>query len=270
VLHPFLDADAGRPRAIAHRGGRHGGPENTLPAFAAAVALGYRHLETDVHATADGRLVISHDPTLMRVAGRPGEIGRMTAADVAAVRIDGETALPRFEELLDAFPDALVTVDLKVDAAVAPMLRLLARRPALLERLCLGAFSQRRIAAVRSAHGRSACTAAAPREVLALLTAVRLGRRVRPSAADLVAVPERWGGDGVDPVRGPRVADARLLARATETGLAVHVWTVNDPDRMRRLLDLGASGLVTDETERLRDVLRERGAWGGTGGAARG
>jgi glycerophosphoryl diester phosphodiesterase len=262
VPHPVLEVDAERPRAIAHRGGRHGGSENTLPAFAAAIALGYRHLETDVHATADGRLVVSHDPTLRRAAGHPGEIGCMTADEVAAVRLRDGTALPRFEEVLAAFPDALLTVDLKVDAAVAPMLHLLARRPALLERLCLGAFSQPRVAAVRAAHGRDACTAAAPREVLALLAAVRLGRRLRPSAADLVAVPERWGGDGVDPVRGPRVADARFLARAAEAGLAVHVWTVNDPDRMRRLLDLGAAGLVTDETERLRDVLVERGAWG--------
>ncbi len=260
-MHPFLAADGGRPRAIAHRGGRHGGPENTLPAFAAAVALGYRHLETDVHATSDGVLVVSHDPTLARVVGRPAIAG-MTAAEVAAVRIGGEVALPRLEELVDAFPEALLTVDLKADTAVAPMLRLLARRPALLERLCLGAFSDRRIAAVRSAHGRDVCTAAAPREVLRLVAAVRLGRRVRRPAADVVAVPERWGGDGVDPVRGPRVADARFLLRAGEAGLAVHVWTVNDPDRMARLLDLGAAGLVTDETIRLRDVLATRGAWG--------
>ena len=261
-MHPFLAADAGRPRAIAHRGGRHGGPENTLPAFAAAVALGYRHLETDVHATADGVLVVSHDPTLARVVGRPDAIAGMTAAEVAAVRVGGEVALPRLEELVDAFPDAFLTVDMKADTAVAPMLRLLARRPALLERLCLGAFSDRRIAAVRAAHGRDACTAAAPREVLRLVTAVRLGRRVRRPAADVVAVPERWGGDGVDPVRGPRVADARFLARAAEAGLAVHVWTVNDADRMARLLDLGAAGLVTDETVRLRDVLAARDAWG--------
>lgn len=261
-MHPFLAADGGRPRAIAHRGGRHGGPENTLPAFAAAVALGYRHLETDVHATSDGVLVVSHDPTLARVVGRPDAIAGMTAAEVAAVRIGGEVALPRLEELVDAFPEALLTVDLKADTAVAPMLRLLARRPALLERLCLGAFSDRRIAAVRSAHGRDVCTAAAPREVLRLVAAVRLGRRVRGPAADVVAVPERWRGDCVDPVRGPRVADARFLLRAAEAGLAVHVWTVNDPDRMARLLDLGASGLVTDETIRLRDVLATRGAWG--------
>lgn len=261
-MHPFLAADAGRPRAIAHRGGRHGGPENTLPAFAAAVALGYRHLETDVHATSDGVLVVSHDATLDRVAGRSGAIAGMTAAEVAAVRVGGEVALPRFEELVDAFPDALLTVDLKADAAVAPMLRLLARRPALLDRLCLGAFSDRRTAAVRAEHDRAACTAATPREVLRLLAAVRLGRRVRTPVADVVAVPERWGGDGVDPDRGPRVADARFLARAAAAGVAVHVWTVNDPARMARLLDAGAAGLVTDETARLRDVLAARGAWG--------
>lgn len=260
-MHPFLAADAGRARAIAHRGGRHGGPENTLPAFAAAVALGYRHLETDVHATADGVLVVSHDPTLERVAGHPGAIATLTAAEVAAVRIDGVTAVPRLEEVLEAFPTAHLTVDLKADTAVAPMLRLLAARPALLERLCLGAFSDRRIAAIRAAHGPAACTVAGPREVLRLLVAARLGRRMRTPVADVVAVPERWDGDGVDPDRGPRVADDRFLARANEAGLAVHVWTVNDPGRMTRLLDAGAAGLVTDETARLRDLLAARGAW---------
>ncbi len=259
--HPFLAESAGRPRAIAHRGGRHGGPENTLPAFAAAVALGYRHLETDVHATLDGVLIVSHDATLDRVVGRPGAIVRMTAAEVAAVRVGGEAALPRFEELVDSFPGALLTVDLKSDAAVGPMLRLLARRPELLERLCLGAFADRRVAAVRADHRRRVCTAATPREVLRILVAARLGHRVRGPAADVVAVPERWGGDGVDPDRGPRVADPRFLARAADAGLAVHVWTVNDPDRMRRLLDLGATGIVTDETALLRDVLVARRAW---------
>lgn len=261
-MHPFLAADVGRPRAIAHRGGRHGGPENTLPAFSAAVALGFRHLETDVHATSDGVLVISHDPTLDRVAGRPAVLARMTAAEVSAVRVGGTAVAPRFEDLLDTFPAAHVTVDLKEDAAVAPMLRLLARRPALLDRLCIGAFSGRRTAAVRAAHGPAVCTAAGPGEVLRILAAVRLGRRIRVGAADVVAVPERWGGDGIDPDRGPRVADARFLARAAEAGLAAHVWTVNDPARMERLLDLGAAGLVTDETVRLRDVLAARAAWG--------
>lgn len=89
MRHPFLELDGpGRVRAIAHRGG--GGPlENTLEAFADAVALGYRHLETDVHATRDGVLVVAHDPTLARVAGDPRAIVDLTLADLAGVRVGG-------------------------------------------------------------------------------------------------------------------------------------------------------------------------------------
>jgi len=257
VPHPFLELDHPRAvRAIAHRGGT-APAENTLAAFARAAALGYRHLETDVHATRDGVLVVAHDPTLARVAGDPRAIADLTSTELSEVRVIGGEPLPTFLELVDAFPAALLTVDLKTDAAVAPMVRLLEQRPALLERLCLGSFSGARVAAVRARFGARLCSAATPREIGRLLAAVRLRRRPPVLGADCVAVPERYP----EGRRGVRVADRRLLEVAAEAGLAVHVWTVNDAVRMRELVAAGAHGIVTDELSLLRGVLDDAGRW---------
>lgn len=255
--HPFLAVDRpGAVRAIAHRGG--GGPlENTLAAFSAAVALGYRHLETDLHVTRDGVLVVSHDPTLSRVADDPRSVADLTLAELAEVRVGGSERVPTFEELVDAFPDARLTVDLKCDAAVAPMVRMLEQRPELLDRLCLGSFATARVAAVRERFGERLMTAATPREILQLLVAVRLRRRPPRIAAGCVAVPERYPESG----RGFAVGDARLIEAVAGIGAALHVWTVNDPVRMRALVAAGVSGIVTDELGALRDTLLEFDRW---------
>ena len=257
MQHPFLALE--RPssvRAIAHRGG--GGPlENTLSAFSDAVALGYRHLETDLHVTSDGVLVISHDPTLARVAGDPRPIAELTHAEVARVRVGGREPVPAFLELVYAFPEARLTVDLKCDAAVGPMGRLLADRPELMDRLCLGSFSTARVAAMRRRFGPRLMTAATPSEIVRLLVAVRLRRRPPRLEAGCVAVPERYPEGG----RGLPVGDSRLFEAAADLGVAVHVWTVNDRARMRALVEAGVSGIVTDELAALRDTLEETGRW---------
>jgi glycerophosphoryl diester phosphodiesterase len=267
VEHPFLALERpGTVRAIAHRGGG-GEVENTLAAFADAVALGYRHLETDLHVTRDGVLVVAHDPTLARVAGDPRPIAELTADELARVRVGGREPMPTFAELVTAFPDARLTVDLKCDAAVAPMVRFLEGRPELLDRLCLGSFSTARVAEMRRRFGPRLMTAATPREVLRLLVAVRLGRRPPAIAAGCVAVPERYPaadpGTGRGRGAGVAVADARLADAAAEGGFALHVWTVNDPGRMRALATEGAgvAGIVTDELRLLRDTLVTAGRW---------
>jgi len=256
-MHPFLAVE--RPdvvRAIAHRGG--GGPlENTLAQFAQAVELGFRHLETDLHVTHDGTLVIAHDPDLTRIADDPRRIADLTRAELAAVRVAGREPVPTFVELVDAFPSARLTVDLKTDTAVAPMVRLLEHRPELLDRICIGSFASARVQALRDRFGARVLTTATPREILRLLLAVRFRRRPPRIGAGCIAIPERYPDAG----RGVAVGDARMLEVAGELELAVHVWTVNDPARMRALVDAGASGIVTDALADLRATLGELGRW---------
>lgn len=116
--HPFLDHPG--PLAFAHRGGAADGPENTLAQFRRAVAAGYRYLETDVHATADGRLVAFHDAVLDRVTDASGRIADLPWDRVRLARVGGREPVPLFEELLAAFPGARWNVDVKADGALRP------------------------------------------------------------------------------------------------------------------------------------------------------
>jgi glycerophosphoryl diester phosphodiesterase len=263
VTHPFLAADPpGTVRAIAHRGGRGDAPENTVAAFAQAVARGYTLLETDVHATRDGELVVSHDATFARVGGDGRAIAEMTAAEVGTVRLCGE-AVPTLAELLATFPTARFTVDLKSDAAVGPLRRLLELRPQELDRLVIGSFRSARVDAIRAVFGRRVCTMATPRELVGLVLAARTGRRPRRLLADCAAVPQRWPGSEHGDAGWLPVGERRLMALAAELALPVHVWTVNDPDRVRTLLGLGAAGFITDDLAMLRGVLEEAQVWAG-------
>ncbi|MFE7560253.1 glycerophosphodiester phosphodiesterase [Kitasatospora sp. NPDC057500] len=263
-MHPFLDHPG--PLAFAHRGGDLGRPENSLAAFGAAVALGYRYLETDVHATSDGVLVAFHDHRLDRVTDRTGALAELPWRTVRQARIGGTEPVPLLEDLLGAFPDARFNIDVKAAPAVGPLVEAV-RRTGAWDRVCVGGFSDTRLAAVRAAAGPRLATSLGPREVarlrlrsLAGPLAGTLARRGGAPWAGLCAqVPERH--------RGVRVVDRAFVRTAHRLGLQVHVWTVDDATRIRSLLDLGVDGIMADRIDVLRDVLRERGRWvpGGTG-----
>jgi glycerophosphoryl diester phosphodiesterase len=253
--YAFLDAPL--PLAFAHRGGAGLELENSMAAFERAVALGYRYLETDVHATADGVLLAFHDRTLDRVTGRSGRLRRLTAADVEQIRIAGSAAIPRLEDILGTWPDVRVNVDVKDWPAIGPLVETVRRTDAL-DRLCVASFSDRRLARVRAALGPHLCTSLGPIGVLRLRASAyaQMLSRAATSGVPCAQVPPRIG---VLPV-----VDARLLGVAHRRGLSVHVWTVDDPTEMRRLLDLGVDGIMTDRPEVLREVLLGRGLWHGT------
>jgi glycerophosphoryl diester phosphodiesterase len=252
-VHPFLDAPG--PVAIAHRGGdTPAGCENTLAAFAHAVGLGYGHVETDVRVTADGVLVCLHDAELDRVSDGRGPVAAQTWAQVQRARVRGREPIPRFDDVLEALPATRFVVDPKTDAAADLLVRsLLEHRAA--DRVCVGSFSDERLRRVRAALGPAGCTSMGPGEARALrLASLRL-RPLRPTPGGpaCVQVPPRS--------RGLPVVDRRFLAAAHRLGLPVHVWTVNHARAMRRLLDLGVDGIVTDAVASLRAVLAERGDW---------
>ena len=248
---PFLDWPG--PLPFAHRGGASEAPENTMPAFAHAVGLGYRYLETDVHATSDGVLVAFHDDRLDRVTDRQGRIGDLPWSEVRHALVDGREPIPLLEDLLGTWPEVRVNIDPKHDAAVEPLAEVL-RRTGAVDRVCIGAFSDRRIDRVRALVGPALCVSTGPRQV-AQLTAVSQGARRRAAGvtAPCAQVPARAG-------RVPFVT-ARFVEAAHRRGIQVHVWTVDDPAEMHRLLDLGADGIMTDRPLVLKQVLEERGAW---------
>lgn len=143
VRHPYLDHPA--TIAFAHRGGAADGIENTTAAFRRAAHAGYRYFETDVHTTSDGRLVAFHDATLDRVTDARGRIAELPWSEVRRARVAGREPLPLFEELLETFPGARWNVDIKAASALVPLVELIRRTDAW-DRVCVGSFSEARVA----------------------------------------------------------------------------------------------------------------------------
>jgi glycerophosphoryl diester phosphodiesterase len=241
----FLRAPA--PIGVAHRGVAEGGAENSLEAFQRAIDLGYRYLETDARVCADGVCIAFHDARLDRVTDRQGRLIAQPWSQVRTALIAGRETIPRLADVLGTWPDAFVNIDVKCHAAIGPAVAAI-RATGAQDRVCVAAFSDRRLDRLRGLLGPQVCTAIGPAEAVSL----RLGRLRRPRG-QAAQLPHRLGRY--------RVVDRSLVTRAHRLGLAVHVWTVNDAADMRALLDLGVDGVMTDAAATLRTVLRERGAW---------
>jgi glycerophosphoryl diester phosphodiesterase len=251
--------------AFAHRGGGGEAPENTLPAFEAAVAMGYRYLETDVHLTNDGVLLAFHDSSLERLTDRAGRIGELSLAEIREADAgysfspDGGLSfpfrgtgvvVPTLEELLTRWDDVYINVDAKADDTVAPLIALVRRLNAL-NRVCIGSFSDRRVARIRALAGGRICSSMGQVATALAYAASRTGR-MPTFHADCLQVPQRWGRLRVD---------RRFVNAAHHAGLAMHVWTVDDEAEMEYLLDLGVDGIMTDRPRLLKQVLEARGLW---------
>jgi len=262
--YAYLDAvRPGSVLAMAHRGGAMHpdltGAENTMHAFRHAVGLGYRYLETDVHATSDGVLLAFHDAALDRVTDHAGLVADHTAEQVALARIAEVHAVPTMAELLAAFPDCHFNIDLKSATAVTPLVELLDQRGAH-DRVCVGSFSGRRLHAFRRATAGRVATSATPAEV----TAMRFSPVHPRRRAAVMQVPWRHKR------RRVTVTTPAFVRRAHRAGMQVHVWTgeknsqwvsIDDAESMHSLLDMGVDGLITDRTDVLKDVLIRRGQW---------
>ena len=227
-----------------------------MPAFEDAVRLGYRYVETDVQVTSDGVLLAFHDFNLMRTCGIDRRVADMTWVEVQRARVNGIAPIPTLEELLGAWPNLRVNIDCKADSAVDALVAAL-RRTNALPRVCVGAFSDRRIRRLRAILGPELCSALGPGAVVSM----RFGRHA-PSGGLAAQVPVR---------QGPLVVTTpAFVERAHASGIQVHVWTIDEPDEMRRLLDLGVDGIMTDRPAVLRQVLESRGQWSGDATGASG
>ncbi|MGV9559747.1 glycerophosphodiester phosphodiesterase [Streptomyces sp. NPDC003401] len=250
VRHPYLDHPG--PIPFAHRGGAADGLENTVAQFRRAVEAGYRYIETDVHTTRDGRLVAFHDPTLDRLTDGTGRIADLPWSEVRHARVGGGEAVPLFEELLETFPEVRWNVDMKAEPALHPLLDLIGRADAW-DRVCVGSFSEARVVRAQRLAGPRLATSYGTRGVLNLrLRSWGVPATVRRSAV-AAQVPEAQSGI--------QVVDRRFVRSAHARGLQVHVWTINEADRMHQLLDLGVDGIMTDHIDTLRQVMEDRGVW---------
>ena len=244
--------------AFAHRGGAEhpdiAGLENTLVAFEHACASGYRYLETDVHVSLDGVLLAFHDDVLDRVTDATGTVARLRHEEIREARIDGREPVPTLAEVFDSLPgDTHFNIDVKSTGSVHALADFVAAR-GVQDRVLVGSFSNRRMRDFRRITAGTIATSATTSEVAAFVSAPGLAVARRMGRAfDALQVPHRH--------KGLSVTNERLVRRAHAADKHVHVWTIDEPEEMRELIDLGVDGLMTDRTDVLKAFLLEDGRW---------
>lgn len=242
-------------------------PENTLEAFRIAAEAGAGGLELDVHMTRDGRIVVIHDDALDRTTEGSGAVRELTLAEVqghdAGYRFtpDGGTSypwrgrgvrIPELGEVLRAFPDHAVNVDVKegrpgIEAAVLREVR----EAGAAGRVLLVSEEHGVVRRLRELAGGRVQTGASRREIRTFYYLSRLGLEGLLSPAySALQVPLEH--------RGVRLATRRFVRAAHRRGVRVDVWTINDAARMREVLDLGADSVMTDDPGLLAAVLARR------------
>ena len=241
------------PLAFVHRGGDPA-RENTMAAFEDAVAMGYRYMEIDVRTSSDGVLVVFHDESLDRITDGAGRLSEKTWEELSALRLraSGEPLL-RFEELLTRWEDVHLNVDLKDEASVEEFARLVEAHGAH-DRVLAASFNDARRHRVRRALSRRTAASGGwvVTALIVLLGPLGLMRRSGRRAAeiDCLQVPISQGRI--------RVVTPGFIRRCHQAGLQVHVWVVDEPAEMHRLLDMGVDGLMTDDAAALAKVMTER------------
>ncbi len=260
---------AASPIFYAHRGAAAEQPENTLPSFARALELGAHALETDVHMSADGHIIVSHDPSGDRMTGTPlvfrrARLDEIRQLDAGYGFIDADGGrpfagrgyqIPTLAEVLRQFPNVTLNVDIK--QPWPPMVRQiieLIRSLDAVDRVLLASFHLRTIAAVR-AFGYRGATALSQPEVAALLLAPRRSFRHLPLTGTRLQIPPRVG---VLPL-----ARRGFIEKCHRLGLRVDFWTINDAIEAHKLLDLGADGIMTDDPRTIAPVFANRGGSNG-------
>lgn len=261
------DSDTPTLQVIAHQGGDGLRPSNTLLAFEHAAALGVDMLEMDIHSTKDGVLVVIHDDTVDRTTDGTGRLQDLTFAEVQALdagynwptlaeaanpddhvyRGAGAT-IPALEEILAAFPDYPMTIEIKqAEPSIAEPFCAMLHAYDMQEQVIVASFSVEAMLEFRETCPDVA-TSATEDEVREFFVASRQGKAAE-FEADFVAfqVPEKFGN--IPLVTEQFVADAHAL------GLLVQVWTPNTADEMQRLIDLGVDGIITDYPDVLLGLL---------------
>lgn len=250
------------PRAIAHRGDGGEFPENTLISFRAAADAGAAYFELDVHMTRDGEIVVCHDENLLRTCGRDAAIRETTWKEIASAdagsgfSIDGANfpfrgrgvGVPRLADVFGAFPGVRIVVEIKHTA------------PSLVRRLLevIDRAAARRLVMIASEHQgpidevrvlAPGLPTNLPRgEIAELLQAMAARKEGYHPRGDAVQIPPEY--------EGWKLATGETVEFAHRAGLEVHVWTVNEEAEMRRLLDLGVDGIISDYPARLLAVVR--------------
>ena len=237
------------PRVFAHRGLSLDVPENTIAAFQAAVDAGAEYIETDVHATADGVAVLVHDPEIV-VDGVVHAVRNLTLDHLRQLDLGRGHRVPTLAGALVAFPETRFNIDIKSELAAGPAARTIRTEKAT-NRVLVTSFDEaRRLRAIETLD--QVATSASSRLVTRALLGAKTGATgfVRRSLSDVrvLQIPERH--------KNVRLVTPRTIRALHRAGVEVHVWTVNDPTDMQRLLRWGVDGLITDRVDLALPLVR--------------
>jgi len=257
-VNPLLDPEA--RLVIAHRGSSSEAPENTLPAFEAAVRCGADAVELDVRLTADGAPVVIHDATLDRTTDRTGPVAALNLAGLRTVDAGwrftpdlgrthpyrgGDARVPTLGEVLWAFPRLNILVEIKEPSAQEAVRRVLVQEDAAARCVVASEHREALLAFDQPPFARGASAA----EISALYWATLIRRRIPNPGYRMLSVPLRH--------RGLPVPTSGFVAAARANACAVHVWTVDSPDTARRLWRRGVSGIVTNVPATMVEARRK-------------
>ncbi|WP_430593020.1 glycerophosphodiester phosphodiesterase family protein [Humidisolicoccus flavus] len=240
------------PRVFAHRGLALLYPENTTAAFEAAIAAGVEYIETDVRASADGVAYFLHDATMERLTGQPIAVASLSSGELDQIDLGhGESPL-RVSAAFERFPTVKFNIDIKSLDAIEPLVREIIAAEAHGRTLITSFDEQRRRATVELLPGVASSASASTMKRAMLGAKLGLQRLVRHALHGCVAVQIPTKAYGL------QLVTPRTLAAFHRAGVEVHVWTINDPREMRRLLDLGVDGIVSDRCDLAIDLLNDR------------
>lgn len=249
----------GRPLVFAHRGGGEEVAENSLAAFNEMKKIGVRHIETDVHRTKDGKVVVHHDDVVDRTYDGTGRVEDLTWDEIRSMRNAAGERMPLLSEVLEEHPELWFNIDAKTDAVVDPMMEVLESHNAF-DRVMLASFSERRLQRIRGMRRGRVSTSLGVSGVARLLGAAQSA-----TSASWWRIPgPRMGVRAVQvPHRqGPLpIVTPRFIATAHTLGLAVHVWTINEAEEMRELIDMGVDGIITDRPSLAKEILIGADLW---------
>ena len=237
--------------AFAHRGGNEFAPENSFKAFESAVNIGYKYLETDVHLTKDGFLIAFHDDSLDRVTNKSGFIRDLTLNEIKKAIFVCCVVCYLLVEFLIYFSVFFVIIVCMFDETLQTLIHLLKNSEFLIS-VCIGSFSQKRINFIRSSLGNDIKTSMGPAEVILskFLSFTSLGYNFKSSYTSI-------------PIRryGVNLLDKRNINYLKSNNQKVIAWTINDEDQMKKLINMGVNGIMTDNLSLLKRVLIEESLW---------
>ena len=237
---------------FAHRGASNIAQENTLEAFAIAYGLGFKNFELDVRSSADSQVFVCHDDNLERILGEPISLSRLSSKDIKDLYRTHGCKITLLSSVIEEFPDARLNIDAKSWKVVAPLCELIHQTNSH-DRICIGGFNDFRVRSIIRRLGPTVCYSLGPMGVTYCYLGFLLNKKPNFKAG-CIQIPES--------VYGYKFLSKNFIEFIHKIGLVVHVWTVNDESEMRKLIEIGVDGIMTDNCVGLKKVMKEYRLWG--------